>query len=311
MLIKRKLFSKKGEKKKETAVAIGTGAGIAIGANKVARKGADHFVDKLMDSKITASDVEDIKKKLIKGAKKQGIKVVEDKEASNAAYTGSKTGRKFRNGIAKLVKTVKKSQGSSKAREFVDQINTNIEANMPSKKMWKNLGKDAIVVGKEGALSGADVVSHEIGHAQYMKKGRSKSVVGKAAHKLMTPSKLATSKAGSAAFAVHGFKSGVKSERLKQEGKKESTWNKVKSVALPAAAVAPLLIAEGKASANGIRNMKKLGASKKLLKESKRNLANAWGSYASCAAAPIVSGEVGRLAGKGYGKLTKKDKDNK
>lgn len=300
MLIKRKLFS--SSKKKETAVAVGVGAGIAIGTDKAATKSAGYFGKKLMNSELKAHDAADIKKKLIKGAKSQGIKVIEDESTTNAAYVGAKAGKKIRNGLAAVVKKVKKSQGSGRAKEFLDQINQGAEQALPSKKMWKNLGKDAVVVGKKGTLSEADVLSHEIGHAQYMKKGRSKSLIGKASHKLMAGSKLATSKVGAGVSAVHGFKSGVKSEKLKREGKKESTWNKVKSVAVPALVTAPLLVAEGKASANGLRNMKKLGASKQLLKESRKRLGNAWGTYASGAASPIVAGEAGRMAGKIYEK---------
>ena len=39
-------------------------------------------------------------------------------------------------------------------------------------------------------------------------------------------------------------------------------------------------VAEGKASLNGLKNMKKLGASKELIKESRKRLGAAWGTYA-------------------------------
>lgn len=313
MLLKRRLFSKKKENKiAKNLAAAGTGIGLAIGVDKLTDKPAEHFADKLMNSELKAKDASKIKDKLIKSAKNQGIKVVEDKNTSNAAYVGSKLGKKLKNALAGGIKKLKKSN-PEQAREITKELNKSAKRTLPSEKMWKNLGKDAIVVGRKGKLSEADVLSHEIGHAQYMQKGRSKSIVGKVAHKGMAASKLATSKVGTAGFAAHGFHSGVKSERLKQEGKKEGKWNKVKSTALPAMAVAPLLIAEGKASANGLKRMKNLGASKQLLKESRRSLGNAWGNYASKAANPIIAGEAGRLAGKGYGKLTKtkKDRDEK
>lgn len=83
--------------------------------------------------------------------------------------------------------------------------------------------------------------------------------------------------------------------------KKESTWNKVRA--------APLLVAEGKASLNGLKNMKKLGASKELIKESRKHLGAAWGTYAGQAAVKSIAlGEGSRLAGKGIGGLIYKNK---
>ena len=271
MIIKRKLFSKEGGgkkdnklSKKDKTVGAGVAVGAAVGLNKLAHKSASHFGDKLMNGKLTASDADTIKSKLLKNAKSQGIKVVEDSGAQNAAYTGSKASRAVRNGIAKVAKVLKKKD-PKKSREFVSGIREAVENGTGMSRLYDNLGKDAIVVGKSGVLSGADVISHELGHAQYMHSGRGKNIVTKAAHKAAPISKIAITKAGIGLSAAHGFKSGVKSQRLKEEGKKESRWNKVKSVALPAAAVAPLLIAEGGASWNGLKRMKKLGASKKLL----------------------------------------------
>ena len=41
------------------------------------------------------------------------------------------------------------------------------------------------------------------------------------------------------------------------------------------------------------------------LKAARRELGASWGTYAAGASQPIISSELGRLAGKGYGKLTK------
>lgn len=164
-----------------------------------------------------------------------------------------------------------------------------------------------------GKHNDADVLAHEIGHSNYLRSGRSKSIIGKAAHKGYQASSIATvSPIGHLGIAANGFHSGMKSAKLKAEGKKESTWNKVRAAAVPAALAAPLLVAEGKASLNGLKNMKKLGASKELMKESRKRLGAAWGTYAGQAAVKSIAlGEGSRLAGKGIGSMIyKKKKDD-
>lgn len=309
-----KLFSEEEEEKKkkgsaekalDLAAGVGTGYVAAKYLDKATTNVGRKFGSKLQNSTLKAKDADSIKEKLIKEAKSQGIKVVEDKHTTNAAYVGSKSGKKLRDMIASM-----KKKGGKHA-EMADELVRGVKRDLPSSKMWDNLGKDAIVVGKDGTLSKADVIAHEMGHAQYMRSGRSKSLLGKGSHKLTTVSKIGASKLGSTASAIHGFKSGQKSARLSKEGKKESTWNKVKSVAVPAAVVAPLLVAEGKASLNGYNRMKKLGASKELLKESRKRLGNAWGTYAAKASTPIITGELGRLSGKAYEKTKDKIKSRK
>jgi hypothetical protein len=137
---------------------------------------------------------------------------------------------------------------------------------------FKYEGKDAILLGgfdKKSILGSAPTLAHELGHAQYGKSGRSKNIIAKTAHKLYGVDPLVHSKIGNATMFANGLHSGIKSEKLRSEGKKESTWNKIKSVAIPAALVAPVLVAEGAASLKGLKMMKNVGASKELMRQEK------------------------------------------
>lgn len=207
------------------------------------------------------------------------------------------------------MKKKSRSSGNKNYKKAADRIKDAVKS-VYGDKVVDNLGKDSIVMGKH---NDADVLAHEIGHSNYLRSGRSKSIIGKAAHKGYQASSIATvSPIGRLGIAANGFHSGMKSAKLKAEGKKESTWNKVRAAAVPAALAAPLLVAEGKASLNGLKNMKKLGASKELMKESRKRLGAAWGTYAGQAAVKSIAlGEGSRLAGKGVGSLIYKDKKKK
>ena len=302
------LFSEDEEKKnklKDAGLVAGS-VGLATGGNLLGDKVTEMSGKYLINSKLTAKDKDAIKKKLLEKAKKQGIKVIDDPNFENSAYTGGKLGKKLKDGFASVAKKLRKTGNKDSARNFIEEVNESSRSAFGSKKVIKSLGKDRILLGK-GNLSEADVFSHELGHAQYMKPGRSKSIVGKAAHGLTPVSSISNLRVGQAASFAHGFQAGMKKEKNKQEGKKTNKWDKVRSVAVPAALAAPVLVAEGKASLNGLRNMKKSGASKELMKQSKKRLASAWGTYAGQASKSVFAGGAGELAGRGIARL-KKDK---
>lgn len=205
-------------------------------------------------------------------------------------------------------KKIRNKETQEQIKNTLDSLPEAVEANTGSKHIWKSIGKDRIILGK-GTLADTDVLSHELGHAQYERSGRSKSVIGKAAHKLMPISKIATSKVGKGAAFAHGFQAGMKKERNKREGKKTGAWDKVRSVAVPAALVAPMLVGEGKASLNGLKTMKKMGASKELMNQSKKRLGAAYGTYAGDASKALFMGGSGELAGRGASKIIHPDGD--
>jgi hypothetical protein len=163
--------------------------------------------------------------------------------------------------------------------------------------------RESIVLDKAGG--DASVLAHELGHAQFFDKSRSKNIVGIAAHRLHRVSDL--SKSGIS--FVNGLHSGINSERLRSKGKRESTWNKVKSVAIPAALMTPELIREGVASLKGLKMMKQAGASKQLLGQSKKAMGNAYKTYLAVSAHHILEGTTGHALGKVIGKKIYGPKD--
>ena len=303
MKIIRKIYSETKKKSEDGEKQLRDGATIGLGG-MVGLTGLQYLSHKdFMNSKITAADEEAVRKALLDKARKQGIKI-SSINLNNSAYTGGSNGKTVRKGLAALVKKLNKSGQRKKAKDLMEGVKEG------SGGLLKHLGKDHIVLGNKENLSSADVLSHELGHAQYLKDGRSKNIIAKGAHKAMIPAKIASSGLGIGLSAVHGFRSGVKSEKLKQEGKNESKWNKVKSVAIPAIAVSPLLIGEGAATIKGLKMMKQVGASKELLKQSRKRLGAAFGTYTGAALKPVVAGEAGRIAGKGYAKMrNKKNKE--
>lgn len=313
LIVRSKTFSdkKKGNKEKvKGAAMIAGGVGGVIGSSKLGDKITEKGADGLLYSKLTAKDKGAVKEALLKKAKKQGIKVIESEGMDNSVYTGSQIGKGVRKAVAWGAKKLRKHGKGNEAKQLIDGISEGVESQIGDRKVFQSLGKDRVILG-HGNLADTDVLAHELGHAQYLKKGRSKSLIGKAAHKVMPVSSLSATKVGQAGVLVHGVRAGIKNERKKQEGKKVGKWDKVRSVAVPTALAAPLLIAEGKASLNGLKAMKKAGASKELLSQSRKRLGSAWSTYAGQASKSIAAGGGGELIGRGYAKMTKKKEDNK
>ena len=286
---------------------VAGGVGIATGGIALGDRASKRSSRYLKNSNLKAKDAESIYRKLEEAAKKKGTRVVEDPNFPNSMYLGTKDGKSFRNSLAKLIRKTRKT-GDDKYIKEANRLKSEVikEELRGSKVAFNNLGKDTVIMGK---LKGADVLAHELGHSNYMRPGRSKSVIGKAAHKLSPVSTGIRSRVSNVGSAINGFHSGIMSAKLKAEGNKESTWNKVKTSIVPVALAAPMLIAEGKASLNGLKNMKKLGASKELMEESRKRLGAAWGTYAGKALINnIAAGEGSRLVGKGIGSIIYKDK---
>ena len=174
-------------------------------------------------------------------------------------------------------------------------------------------GKDQIVIGQDSG--NAAFLAHELGHAQHY-EGRSKDILGKVAHKLRAPSNMATSMSnnpvGNSILAADGFRRGKNSVYTDEDGKIKIKKSKaLKSAAVSGIMIAPLLGAEAAASVKGFRTMKKLGASKELLKAARRDLGNAYGTYATWAAKPVMSELGGHGIGVAYGVAREKSKNKK
>lgn len=113
MIIQRLFSKKKDDEKADKEITKGAGliaGSVAVGkdGHSLGEKIQEKSSDYLENSELTAKDKEIIKKKLIEKAKKQGIKVIDDPNFENSAYTGSKLGKKLRSGLAKIVKIGRK-----------------------------------------------------------------------------------------------------------------------------------------------------------------------------------------------------------
>lgn len=214
---------------------------------------------------------------------------------------------------------------------FGDKINSKDKKEI-SEKLLQKARKQGIKIGKTNELSdfyvpGKDIIalrdlkdvdpsalSHELGHAQYMKSGRSKNIIGKAAHSKIAQriSRPFIEQPGKAAVmsASIGTISGIANAKKKAEGKELNLWDKTRAVALPALLASPTLISEAAASRKGIKMLKEAGASKELINQSKKKLRHAFGTYASQASIPIMAGGVGEYAARKSTKVASKSRNS-
>lgn len=182
--------------------------------------------------------------------------------------------------------------------------------------------KDYIQIDSSKIDAGASM-AHELGHSMHF-HGRDGSKVGKLAHKLNHKLKHVTQKVAEKTNSNYdkvskntvlglgvtgGLLSGIKAGRDEKKGKKESALNKIGSVAAPIAYKAPELVSEFEASRQGMKLLKKAGASKRYRRASLKNLGAAGGTYGGQALKSVAIGEGSRWIGKGIGKI-KYSKDN-
>ena len=282
---------KKSSKRKALELGAGLGVGIGVsGINNIGRGiGQGALMKKADEIRLSEEENSKLKSALKKQAKDQGTKIVEFPDLDNSMATEggiiARSLHKLLNKYPKLKEDVKKS----------DPIT-------------EHIGTDTIILGK-GKKSDADVLAHELGHTQFTHRKRSKNFIAKAAHEISGLSRLGTSNKANVLYAASGFKNGLKSAKAKAEGKKEKTWDKIKSVAVPALVSAPMLITEASATGKGLKMLKNAGASKESMKQAKKALGAALGAYALQAGGSIASGYAGRLIGKAVGKKKYKNKN--
>lgn len=328
-VLRQQLFSKKNKKEttseKKNKEDLKTAAGVATvaGAIKLGHSAGDKITNRAgirLYQGINASKTEEakeIEKKLLEKAKDQGIRVINDPGFSNSAYLGTDAAR----GARKIGKKLRDAQrkGNKSAGELADKI-----IGRGISRTEKNLGKDVISIG--GSTNSTAVLAHELGHAQYHKH-RSKGVVGNLAHRLHGASSIAintltnptknkqlkpVSRMANLAVGAGGFRRGKNSVTTDENGKiKVNGKQAIKSAAIGVSFGAPVLIAEAAASRKGLKMMKKAGASKELLKSARKDLGNAWLTYAGQASKPVVTELGGHISGVGYGYLREKKKKEK
>lgn len=309
----RKFSSNGGGENNDDLVKAGvagtSGVTLLAGSTPVIKKSSVNHFKKLLDSKTeNIKDNKDILEKLKREAKSQGIKVLENVDGfPNSAYLGSYEGKKFRNKIAKLYKKGKRTNNPELIKE-ANELKKHLSSNLP-KDIANSYGKDTIALGLNSNSS--SILAHELGHAQHYNK-RSGSLVGKIAHKLYAPSNTVVNLANSdnkvkkigvnGIFAGGGFRRGKNSVSTDENGNIKINKKKaLKSALIGASVSVPVLISEAAASRKGLKTLKKLGASKELLKSARRDLGNAYGTYLGVSLKPVASEIGGHGLGVAYG----------
>lgn len=306
---------KKNDKKRKLKGAglVAAGAGVALAASGGTDKATEKFLDKATEHISTkGSQDKELIEKLTDRAKNQGIKIIRDENFDNSAYLGTNEG-KF---VDKLDKRFKKYTG--KDDYFKENLGKSVGL---GKEARKEVGKDTIVMGI-GDKNPA-VLAHEMGHAAMLGKKRSKDIIGKTAHSKLgeivgIPDNIISNpdekirKVGEAGFLGAGIIHGVKSAKREEEGDlKKARIERRKGIIRSAIIVSPRLISEAAASRKGMKYLKESGASKDTLKQSRKVLGNAFGTYASQALKPVALEAGGTAIGYGAHKLISKSKKKK
>ena len=185
--------------------------------------------------------------------------------------------------------------------------------------------KDFIHLKKEYPASGV-VLSHELGHSKHY-YGRNGSKIGKIAHDLRSRiggiesgiseiSGIRPHELSNAGGTILGLASGINAGRKEAKGEKEGIVSKT-SILAPLAIKTPQLVSEFEASRQGMKLLKKAGASKKYRKLAGKSLSGMLGTYAADALIPVALGygarQLGKVVGKEIGReeLEKKNQEKK
>ena len=133
-----------------------------------------------------------------------------------------------------------------------------------------------------GSKKGADILSHELGHRHFF-KDKDAGTVGKTAHKLYDKmgGSLRSASYAPITASIAGKITGKRKARKEEEGEKESAINKHAAWVAPIVTTSPMLVSEIAASRHGIKSLKESGASKNYIKNSRKNLGKAFGTYAT------------------------------
>lgn len=178
--------------------------------------------------------------------------------------------------------------------------------------------KDFINIGNQGRDESGAFLAHELGHSMH-RHCRGGSRIGKIAHDLRDGvdefesrlGKIDSKHIGLGLGVTGGLLSGIKAGRDEKKGKKENVLNKLAPYAAPIAYESPRLVSEFEASRQGMKLLKKVGASKAYRKAARKTMGAAFGTYASALAAPLLAGYGARQVGKVIGRKTVRDDNTK
>jgi hypothetical protein len=172
-------------------------------------------------------------------------------------------------------------------------------------------------------------LAHEMGHASMMKKGRSKDIIGKAAHSKVgdllgayrdnassftedaeSKKEKALIHASRGLFLGDGIRRGIKSAEKMESGDKKGAKKVIRSgILVSALSAAPTLVKEGSATRKGLKYLKKAGASKGTMKNARRGMGHAFGTYVAGSGIPLALEVGGTAIGYGAHKLISKSKN--
>lgn len=227
---------------------------------------------------------EDTVKKLIKDAKSSDPKltVAVNPEFGNSAYLGinqSLWGPLKKNLYNQLIKAgYSKREALKKVQQLQDQAAGSLGIPKANRELF---GKHAVLMGIGRGNPGT--VAHELGHATSgnSKLGRAYQIgyIGSSIPQRMIDRTANSHRLGHAVIAANAAHSGYLAGKAKAKGKKLSWWKKHKAWMLPALIDAPRLAEEGRASLVGMHKLHKVGASKADLRNARKTLGLAYGTY--------------------------------
>ena len=331
----------KNEDKDLVKLAAAGGLFLATGAgSRLNEDAAKYYLQKgKSNSKKFAEESKSISGKLIDLASKQKTAVIRAPSGGDGSFYTSKINDTAKENIRKQFKPAK--DAIKKLREYRKEVELQtvkkglkgtphegtkrkIKTNLKEFKKVLN-SKDLIAIDHSLSDPTADL-AHELGHSMH-KHGRGGSKIGKIAHKLKykidkldrkTMKSLGTNNRfrvgtgiGTGLGVTGGLLSGIKAGRDEKKGKKESVLNKLAPYAAPLAYKTPELVSEFEASRQGMKLLKKVGASKAYRKAARKTMGAAFGTYASALAAPLLAGYGARQAGKVIGRRTVSDDNSK
>lgn len=161
--------------------------------------------------------------------------------------------------------------------------------------------------------SGLSTLSHELGHASSLKGNSVSNKVGRALHKGYSNIIIPGENLIDGVSLLNSMRSGIHSARQERKGKKEGLLSKHSTWLLPALKNGIRIGAEYDATRNGLKLLKKHGASDELIKETRKmnGLNGALGSYAGAAIKDVAKNILTRQGSKLLAKTYYKWKDSR
>lgn len=288
-------YSKSKEFSDNTGLIRDAGLGLALSVGGYA---LNKFSKNRLDNSKISKEQKNIYNKIKKEIKDRNVEIIDDFRftpdgvSKNAGYSPknkkieefiNKNKREIDKEIEKQENEINKIKNSKEKEKEKDKLNA-------FKNFLKIGGKGGYIIDKD--LHRGDIVAHERGHEHYI-DGEGKKSLGGVLHKVDNYTSIEP------IDKPLSFFSGMISE---SEGEDESTLNKYGHLIFPTARAISKVGSEAAASIKGYKLLKKSGASKETLKESKKNLTAALGTYAGSSlrdfGTSLASRALGRYVGK-------------